>query len=152
NVGRTGVLVPNADLEPVFVSGAMIRQATLNNFDDVARKDVRVGDRVMIKRAGEVIPFVIGPIAPMRTGEEKPITPPTHCPACNSPVLHKEGEVFYFCSNPVCPERIARSIEYFVALMDIEGLGEKGVRQLLAAGLIHDEADLFTLKAEQLAE
>ncbi len=153
NVGRTGVLVPNATLEPVFVSGATIRQATLNNFDDVARKDVRIGDRVLIKRAGEVIPFVIGPVVAARTGSETPITPPTNCPFCNSPVVHAEGEVFYYCGNPECPERIARGIEYFVArgVMDIEGLGDKSVRQLLAAGLIKDEADLFTLKAENLA-
>ncbi len=152
SVGRTGVLIPNAELEPVFVSGATIKQATLNNFDDVARKDVRVGDRVMIKRAGEVIPFVIGPLPDARTGTEQPITPPTHCPFCQSPVLHEEGEVAYYCGNPECPERIARSIEYFVGKgqMDIEGLGEKGVRQLLEAGLIRDEADVFSLKPESL--
>ncbi len=154
NVGRTGVLIPNAELEPVFVSGATIRQATLNNFDDVARKDVRLGDRVMIKRAGEVIPFVIGPIVEARTGNEIPITPPKECPYCHSPVVHQDGEVAYYCSNPECPERVARQIEYFVArgVMDIEGLGEHGVRQLIEAGLIKDEADLFSLKPEQLAE
>ncbi|MCC7446936.1 MAG: NAD-dependent DNA ligase LigA [Anaerolineae bacterium] len=154
NVGRTGVLIPNAELEPIFVSGATIRQATLNNFEDVARKDVRVGDRVMIKRAGEVIPFVIGPIVESRTGAEVPITPPTNCPFCGSPVIHPEGEVFYYCSNLDCPERVARQMEYFVArgLMDIEGLGERGVRQLIDAGLIHDEADLFSLKAEDIAK
>ncbi len=120
----------------------------------MARKDVRVGDRVMIKRAGEVIPFVIGPIVEARTGAEVPITPPTNCPFCGSPVLHPEGEVFYYCSNLDCPERVARQIEYFVArgLMDIEGLGERGVRQLIDAGLIHDEADLFSLKAEDIAK
>jgi DNA ligase (NAD+) len=154
NVGRTGVLIPNAELEPVFVSGATIRQATLNNFEDVARKDVRLGDRVMIKRAGEVIPFVIGPVVAARTGEEIPITPPTQCPYCNSPVRRTEGEVYYYCSNADCPERNARQIEYFVSRgqMDIEGLGERGVRQLLDAGLIKDEADLFTLKPEDLAK
>jgi DNA ligase (NAD+) len=154
NVGRTGVLIPNAELEPVFVSGATIRQATLNNFDDVARKDVRLGDRVMIKRAGEVIPFVIGPIVEARTGNEIPITPPKECPYCHSPVVHQDGEVAYYCSNPECPERVARQIEYFVArgVMDIEGLGEHGVRQLIEAGLIKDEADLFSLKPDQLAE
>jgi DNA ligase (NAD+) len=138
----------------VFVSGATIRQATLNNFDDIARKDVRIGDRVMIKRAGEVIPFVIGPIVASRTGQEIPIKPPSHCPACNSPVIRSEGEVAYYCSNLDCPERVARQIEYFVGRdqMDIEGLGEKGVRQLLAAGLIKNEADLFNLKAEDLAK
>jgi len=153
NVGRTGVLVPSAELEPVFVSGATIRQATLNNFDDVARKDVRVGDRVMIKRAGEVIPFVIGPMIDPEVPRGEPILPPKTCPFCQSPVVKPENEVFYYCSNPTCPERIARGIEYFVArgLMDIEGLGEKGVRQLLAQNLIKDEADLFTLTAEKLA-
>jgi DNA ligase (NAD+) len=153
NVGRTGVIVPAAELEPVFVSGATIRQATLNNFDDIKRKDVRLGDRVMIKRAGEVIPYVIGPILSARTGEEVEIVAPTVCPVCKSPVIRREGEVALYCSNPDCPERVARSIEYFVGRgqMDIEGLGTKGVRQLLEAGLIHDEADLFALTAEQLA-
>jgi DNA ligase (NAD+) len=153
-VGRTGVLTPAAELEPVFVSGATIRQATLNNFDDIARKDVKIGDRVAIKRAGEVIPFVIGPILQARTGVEQPIMPPTHCPFCQSPVAKAEGEVAYYCSNTDCPERKARQLEYFVGKgqMEIEGLGEKGVRQLLMAGLIKDEADLFTLKAEALAE
>jgi len=153
NVGRTGVLTPGAELEPVFVSGATIKQATLANYEDIARKDLRIGDRVTIKRAGEVIPFVVGPIVSARTGDEIPITPPERCPVCGFPVLHPEGEVYYYCSNPRCPERVARSLEYFVSrgAMDIEGLGEKGVRQLLQAGLIKDEADLFTLKAEDLA-
>jgi DNA ligase (NAD+) len=153
-VGRTGVLTPGAELEPVFVSGATIRLATLNNYEDVARKDLRIGDRVVIKRAGEVIPFVVGPIPAMRTGEEIPITPPIQCPVCNSPVHHPDGEVFYYCSNPRCPERVARSIEYFVSRggMDIEGLGEKGVRQLLLAGFIQDEADIYSLTAEQLEQ
>jgi DNA ligase (NAD+) len=153
NVGRTGVLVPSAELEPVFVSGATIRQATLNNFDDVARKDVRVGDLVRLKRAGEVIPFVIGAVVEARSGAEVLIVPPTECPFCASPVVRAEGEVYYYCSNPLCPERVARSLEYFVARgqMEIEGLGERGVRQLMAAGLVKDEADLFTLNAEQLA-
>lgn len=154
NVGRTGVITPEAELEPVFVSGATIRQATLHNYEDIQRKDIRLGDRILIKRAGEVIPFVIGPITATRTGEETPILPPTHCPVCNSPVQRIEGEIYYFCVNPACPERIARNIEYFVSrgAMDIEGLGEQGVRQLLNAGLIKDEADLFTLRAEDLEQ
>ncbi|MCC7206418.1 MAG: NAD-dependent DNA ligase LigA, partial [Anaerolineae bacterium] len=154
NVGRTGVLVPNAELEPVFVSGATIRQATLNNFEDVARKDIRVGDRVMIKRAGEVIPFVIGPVVDARTGDEQPILPPERCPFCHSPVVRAEGEVAYYCSNDECPERKARAIEYFVGRgqMDIEGLATRGVRQLLEVGLIKDEADLFLLKPEDLKD
>lgn len=152
NVGRTGVITPEAELEPVFVSGATIRQATLHNYEDIARKDIRLHDRVLIKRAGEVIPFVVGPILGARTGEEVPITPPERCPVCDSPIEHAEGEVYYFCTNPACPERVARNVEYFVSrgAMDIEGLGEQGVRQLLNAGLIHDEGDLFALKAEDL--
>ena len=103
NVGRTGVLTPGAELEPVFASGATIRMATLNNFDDVARKDLRVGDKVVIKRAGEVIPFVIGPIIEARTGTEIPITPPERCPICNFPVIRPEGEVYIYCSNRTAP-------------------------------------------------
>jgi len=152
NVGRTGVITPEAELEPIFVSGATIRQATLHNYEDIARKDIRLHDRILVKRAGEVIPFVIGPIVAARTGEEQPILPPTVCPVCGFPVAQLDGEVFYFCTNPACPERVARNIEYFVSrgAMDIEGLGEQGVRQLLTAGVIRDEADLFTLKAEDL--
>ncbi len=151
-VGRTGVLTPGAELEPVFVSGATIRQATLHNFEDIARKDIRIGDRILLKRAGEVIPFVVGPLVAARTGAEIPIVPPERCPVCGFPVEHAEGEVFYYCSNPACPERIARNIEYFVSrgAMDIDGLGEQGVRGLLTQGLIHDEADLFTLTVESL--
>lgn len=152
NVGRTGMIVPSAELAPVFVSGATIRQATLNNFDDIARKDVRVGDYVRIKRAGEVIPFVIGPIPERRDGTEQVITPPERCPFCEAPVVRAEGEIAYYCSNLDCPERRARQLEYFVGRgqMDIEGLAERGVRQLIEAGLVRDEADLFALKAEQL--
>ncbi len=152
NVGRTGMIVPSAELAPVFVSGATIRQATLNNFDDIARKDVRIGDYVRLKRAGEVIPFVIGAIPERRDGTEQIIAPPERCPFCGAPVVRAEGEIAYYCSNPDCPERRARQLEYFVGRgqMDIEGLAERGVRQLIEAGLVRDEADLFALKAEQL--
>lgn len=152
NVGRTGVLTPTAILEPVFVSGVTVRQASLHNYDLIAQKDIRVGDRVIVKRSGEVIPYVVGPVLAARTGNERPITPPDICPACGSPVARDEGEVAYYCTNSACPERIARNIEYFVSreAMDIEGLGERGVRQLLEQGLIRDEADLFTLTADDL--
>lgn len=153
NVGRTGMIVPSAELAPVFVSGATIRQATLNNFEDVARKDVRVGDWIRIKRAGEVIPFVIGALPERRDGTEQVIKPPERCPFCDSPVVRAEGEIAYYCSNLDCPERRARQLEYFVGRgqMDIEGLAVRGVRQLIEAGLIRDEADLFALTAEKLA-
>lgn len=152
NVGRTGVLTPGAVLEPVAVSGVIVRQASLHNYDLIALKDIRIGDTVVIKRSGEVIPYVVGPVLAARTGDEQPITPPERCPVCGSPVERVEGEVAYYCTNPACPERVARNIEYFVSrgAMDIAGLGERGVRQLLAAGLIHDEPDLFTLTADDL--
>lgn len=103
------MIVPSAELAPVFVSGATIRQATLNNFDDIARKDVRIGDYVRLKRAGEVIPFVIGAIPERRDGSEQIITPPERCPFCGAPVVRAEGEIAYYCSNPDCPERRARN-------------------------------------------
>ncbi len=152
NVGRTGVLTPTAVLDPVFVSGVTVKQASLHNYDLIQEKDIRIGDTVLVKRSGEVIPYVVGPVVAARTGAEVPIQPPTICPACQSPVARVEGEVAFYCTNPACPERVARNIEYFVSrgALDIEGLGERGVRQLLAEGLIHDEADLFSLTAENL--
>lgn len=113
---------------------------------------MRIGDYVRLKRAGEVIPFVIGAIPERRDGSEQIITPPERCPFCGAPVVRAEGEIAYYCSNPGCPERRARQLEYFVGRgqMDIEGLAERGVRQLIEAGLVRDEADLFALKAEQL--
>src|SRR5690606_22850774 len=144
NVGRTGVLTPGAVLEPVAVSGVTVRQASLHNYDLIRLKDIRIGDTVIVKRSGEVIPYVVGPVLGTRTGAEEPIEPPQTCPICASPIQRIEGEVAYYCPNPACPERVARNIEYFVSrgAMDIAGLGERGVRQLLAAGLIRDEADL----------
>ena len=152
NVGRTGVLVPYAILEPVEVSGVTVKQATLHNFDDIAAKDIRLGDMVIVKRSGEVIPYVVGPVADLRDGSETPIMPPDACPYCDSPVVRSEGEVAYYCSNPECPERQVRAIEYFVSrgAMDIEGLGDRIVRQLVDAGLIRNVADLYFLKMEDL--
>lgn len=154
NVGRTGVLTPTAILEPVFLSGVTVKQASLHNYDLITEKDIRIGDRVIVKRSGDVIPYVVGPVMGSRSGDEEPILPPITCPICASPVARIEGEVAYYCTNPACPERIARNIEYFVSrsAMDIVGLGERGVRQLLDAGLIGDEADLFTLKADDLLQ
>lgn len=152
NVGRTGVLTPTAELAPVFVSGVTVRQASLHNYDLIAEKDIRVGDTVIVKRSGEVIPYVVGPVIAARTGAERSIFPPEHCPACDAPVVRYEDEVAHYCSNPACPERTARNIEYFVSrgVLDIEGLGERGVRLLLEQGLIRDEADLFALTADDL--
>ncbi len=153
-VGRTGVLTPTAVLEPVFLSGVTVKQASLHNYDLIAEKDIRIGDRVIVKRSGDVIPYVIGPVIAARTGDEQPILPPATCPTCASPIARDEGEVAYYCTNPACPERIARNIEYFVSrgALDIVGLGERGVRLLLENKLIADEADLFNLHAENLME
>jgi DNA ligase (NAD+) len=148
------VLTPTAILEPVFIGGVTVKQASLHNYDLIAEKDIRIGDRVIVKRSGDVIPYVVGPVEAARTGNETQIEPPTTCPICQSPVERIEGEVAYYCTNPACPERVARNIEFFVSrgALDIAGLGERGVRQLLDAGLITDEADLFSLQAEQLLE
>jgi DNA ligase (NAD+) len=154
NVGRTGVLTPTAILEPVFLGGVTVKQASLHNYDLIAEKGIRIGDRVIVKRSGDVIPYVIGPVMGTRSGEEIPILPPERCPICDSPVERLEGEVAYYCTNPACPERVARNIEYFVSrgAMDIVGLGERGVRFLLEKDLITDESDIFYLKAEDLIE
>ncbi len=152
NVGRTGILTPYAVLEPVEIGGVIVERATLHNFDFIAEKDIRPGDRVLVKRAGEVIPYVIGPVIDARTGNEKPYLPPTVCPACGQPVEHFEGEVAWYCVNAACPAQLVRNVEHFVSrgAMDIVGLGIKIVEQLIAAGLVKDVADLFILKKEQL--
>ena len=154
NVGRTGVFAPYAVLEPVEIGGVTVKQATLHNFDDIAAKDIRLGDTVIVKRSGEVIPYVVGPVADLRDGSERRITPPERCPFCWSAVVRNEGEVAYYCSNAECPERIARAIEYWVSrgAMDIDGLGYRIVRQLIDAGLIHDVADLYRLTFDDLIQ
>ena len=132
NVGRTGVLTPFAILEPVEIGGVIVKQATLHNFDYIAEKDIRVGDRVMIKRAGEVIPYVIGPISEQRSGKEQPFYPPEICPICKRKAEKFEGEVAWYCVNSACPVRLIRNLEHFVSreAMDIEGMGIKIVEQL----------------------
>jgi DNA ligase (NAD+) len=152
NVGRTGVMTPYAILEPVVVSGVTVRQATLHNFDFIFDKDIQIGDRVLIKRAGEVIPYVIGPIVAARTGAEHPYQMPKVCPSCGEAIERLEGEVAYFCVNSACPAQLTRLVEHFAGVMDIVGFGEKLAVQLVAAGLVHDVADIFSLKAEALLE
>lgn len=152
NVGRTGVLTPYAILEPVEIGGVIVKQATLHNFDYIAEKDIRIGDRVLVKRAGDVIPYVIGPVVSARMGTEKVFDPPINCPACGQPVEHFPGEVAWYCVNSACPAQLIRNIEHFVSrgAMDIVGLGIKIVEQLVQAGLVHDVADLYTLRSEDL--
>jgi DNA ligase (NAD+) len=151
-VGRTGVLTPNAVLEPVAIQGVTVKQATLHNFDFIREKDIRLGDRVVIKRSGDVIPYVIGPVVEARTGQERPYTPPERCPSCGEPVERVEGEVDTFCVNSACPAQLTRLVEYFAAVLDIVGFGEKVAAAVVAQGLVRDVADVFTLSKEALLE
>jgi len=152
NVGRTGVLTPYAILEPVEIGGVTVKQATLHNFDYIAEKDIRVGDRVLIKRAGEVIPYVIGPILDQRKSSEQPYQPPQTCPVCHQKVENFEGEVAWYCVNSSCPAQLIRNLEHFVSrqAMDIEGLGIKIVEQLVNEKLVEDMADIYQLTKEKL--
>jgi len=152
NVGRTGVITPYAILEPVYVGGANVRQATLHNFDFIQVKDIRVGDRVLVKRAGDVIPYVIGPIIGARTGGEKRYRMPRKCPTCGEPIRRIDGEVAVFCSNASCPAQLVRNVEHFGSrsTMDIEGLGIKVAEQLVENGLVKDVADIYSLTKKQL--
>ena len=153
-VGRTGVLTPKAVLEAVEINGVIVRNATLHNFDFIAEKDIRIGDRVLVKRAGEVIPYVIGPVVDARTGKEKKYKPPSTCPACGQAVEHFEGEVAWFCVNAACPAQLQRNIEHFVSRgsMDINGLGFKIVEKLIDSGAIRDVADIYTLTRESILD
>lgn len=152
NVGRTGVLTPYAMFEPVEIGGVVVKQATLHNFDYIQEKDIRIGDRVLLKRAGDVIPYVIGPIIEARQGDERVFTPPATCPSCGQPTEHFEGEVAWYCVNSACPSQLVRNLEHFVSrgAMEVVGLGIKIVEQVIAAGLVHDVADLYSLTTEQL--
>lgn len=154
NVGRTGRVVPNANLEPVFIGGVTVSSATLHNFDFVRNLDIRVGDTVIVKRSGDVIPYVVGPIVDARTGDEQPILPPERCPFCDTPIMQDEGAVDYYCPNVYCPERVYRQAEFFVSrgAMDIDGVGGQTIKLLIENGIIKDEADLFSVTREQLLE
>ena len=151
-VGRTGVLTPKAILEPVEINGVIVRNATLHNFDFIAEKDIRISDRVLLKRAGEVIPYIIASITEARPKHARAILPPSNCPACEQPIEHFEGEVAYYCVNAACPAQLIRNIEHFVSrgAMDIVGLGIKIVEQLVNEGLVGDVADLYSLSKDDL--
>ncbi len=154
NVGRTGKVTPTAQLEPVFIGGVTVSNASLHNFDQIAALDIRSGDHVVIKRSGDVIPYVIGPVASARDGNESSILPPDECPFCASKLIQPAGAVDWFCSNPTCPERVMRALEFFVSrgAMDIEGMGPQTIDALIKEELIQDEADIFYLTAEPLLE
>ncbi|MGD0309267.1 MAG: NAD-dependent DNA ligase LigA [Acidobacteriota bacterium] len=153
NVGRTGALNPFAVLEPVELGGVTIRNATLHNEDDIRRKDIREGDVVIVKRAGDVIPQIVGPVREKRTGAEREFSYPGQCPACNEPVTRTEGDALAYCRNPHCPAQRLESLIHFVSqgAMDIRGLGPQTLEKMLELQLISDAADLYALTGEQLA-
>ncbi|MEX0789311.1 MAG: NAD-dependent DNA ligase LigA [Actinomycetota bacterium] len=154
NVGRTGAVTPFAVLEPVQLSGATVTHATLHNADEVQRKDIRIGDTVLVRRAGEVIPQVIAPIASKRTGEEKVFVMPTHCPVCGTALVREEGEAVWRCPNDECPSRGVEELFHFAgrAAMDIEGLGYKAAIQLREMGFVRDPGDVYSLTRDQLLQ
>jgi len=153
-VGRTGVLTPVAVMKPVQVGGVTVSRATLHNEDEIAKKDVRIGDTVIVQRAGDVIPEVVKVVEGRRTGNERPFRMPEKCPVCGSKVVRLEGEVAHRCIDLACPAQIRENIKHFVSRggMDIEGLGDRIVSQLLDAGLIGDPADLYAITKEQLLD
>ncbi len=152
NVGRTGSLNPFAMLEPVRVGGTTVKMATLHNEDDILRKDIRVGDTVIVQRAGDVIPQVVGPVLSLRTGAEQPFTMPSRCPSCGAAVVRPPGEAMSYCPNQACPAQRFRLLTHFASkgAMDIDGVGEALCSALLAAGLVEDAVDLYALTKERL--
>ncbi|MGE0683636.1 MAG: NAD-dependent DNA ligase LigA [Candidatus Binatia bacterium] len=152
-VGRTGALTPVAELEPVGIGGVTVRNASLHNMDEIIRKDIRIGDTVIVERAGDVIPYVVKTIPEKRTGQEKQFTMPSACPVCGAEVEREEGEAAYRCTGLACSAKLKESLKFFGARgsMDIEGLGEKIIDQLVDKGLVHDADDLYRLTKEQVA-
>ena len=152
-VGRTGTLTPVAVVDPVQLAGTTVTRATLHNEDEVRRKDIRVGDTVLMEKGGDIIPKVVKVVTEKRTGREKPFRMPPKCPACGAPVERLEGEVAVRCTNVACPAQAKRQIGHFAGrgAMDIDGLGEKLIDQLLDRGLVKDYADLYALGAEEVA-
>jgi DNA ligase (NAD+) len=153
SVGRLGSLTPIAELEPVNVGGVTVSRASLHNMDEVERKDVRIGDYVTIERAGDVIPYVVGPLVDRRTGSETKFVMPSECPACGSPVGRVEGEAAYRCTDRQCPAQFKSSLRHFAhkGAMDIDGLGDKIVAQLVEQGVVRSFADLYRLDVQTLA-
>jgi len=149
-VGRSGVLTPVAELEPVRIGGVVVRRATLHNQDEIDRKDVRIGDTVVVRRQGDVIPAVVSVLSAKRTGEEKPFQLPSHCPECETLVVRED--VAIRCPNPKCPAKLINRLKHFVArgALDIDSLGEKLLIQLIDAGLVNSPASLYRLRAEDL--
>ena len=154
SVGRLGTVTPVAELEPVALAGVTISNASLHNMDEIERKDIRIGDWVTIERAGDVIPYVVGPVTERRTGHEKHFKMVTRCPACDAKVVRREGEVAYRCTGSACPARLRETLKHFAGknAMDIDGLGEKLVAQLVEKRLVRGFADLYRLDVDALAD
>ena len=152
-VGRTGTLTPVATLEAVRIGGVVVKSASLHNMDEIARKDIRIGDMVIVERAGDVIPYVVKVLEEERTGAEKNFHMPDHCPVCGTAVYREEGEAAYRCVGISCPARLKESLKFFGSrnAMDIEGLGDKLVDQLVERGWVKNIADLYGLTQDQLA-
>ena len=152
NVGRTGVITPLAILQPVMIGGVLVKQATLHNFDFIADKDIRLGDHVLVKRAGEVIPYIMATLPEKRDGSQVPYLPPKTCPSCKSSLVKDPEAVAWYCENANCPAQLNRTVENFASrgAMDIAGLGEKIVVQLTEAGLVKSISDLYALKKDDL--
>lgn len=152
SVGRTGTITPVAELEPVFLSGVTISSATLHNFEEVERLGVRIGDTVVVERAGEVIPKVVQVVLEKRAGRKAPVRPPSACPVCRGAVMKEEGFVAYRCINPSCPAQLKRRLLHFASRdgLDIEGFGEAVVEQLVDSGKVKDLADIFSLEEPDL--
>ena len=149
-VGRTGTLTPVAYLRPVKVAGSTVARATLHNLDEIRRKDIRIGDAVVLQKAGDVIPEVVGPIVERRTGAERQFEMPATCPVCGTPIARDEGAVRNYCPNLACPARVSQEFGHFVGSMDIEGAGWKSLAQLLQTGLVKTRGDFFRLTVEDL--
>jgi DNA ligase (NAD+) len=149
-VGRTGTLTPVAHLTPTKVAGSTVARATLHNLDEVRRKDIRVGDHVILQKAGDVIPEVVRPLPEKRTGAEVEWDMPPNCPVCGTPIVRDEGAVRHYCPNTACPARVSQEFGNFVGGMDIEGAGWKTLEQLLQTGLVKRRGDFFRLSVEDL--
>ncbi|MBX4201909.1 NAD-dependent DNA ligase LigA, partial [Candidatus Saccharibacteria bacterium] len=152
SIGRTGSATPVAMLEPVVVAGSTVQMATLHNESEVVRKDIRIGDTIIVQKAGDIIPEVVEPLIKLRDGSEKKFVMPKNCPDCNTKLVKGESEAVWRCPNNACPSRAWKQIEHFSskAALDIDGLGEKNVIALLQAGLIKDAADIYTVKKDDL--
>jgi DNA ligase (NAD+) len=153
NVGRTGAVTPFAVLDPVFIAGSTVSMATLHNADDLARKDIREGDWVIVEKAGDVIPRVVGPVLSRRPADSRPWVMRTTCPRCGSQLVREEGEAVWRCDNTSCPAKLQRGLEHFAsrAAMNVDGLGESLIAQLISSELVRDYADIYALTTDQLA-